>query len=93
MFFIFTVQISSMVQSCIVCRPIDLNFGGGIRDSLVLNMNGEDCIWSLGQSSFILRTVLTFPDFKRENRCFSLYYPDFIKGSISLCLSPNQPEI
>ena len=41
-FFLFTVQISS--NSNIVGGLIDLKFGGGVRDSLVLNMNGEDRI-------------------------------------------------
>ena len=70
MFFLFTVQISLRVLSCIVGGSINLKFGG-VRDSLILNMNGEDRIWSPRKSSFNLKTVLLFPDFKREYMFFS----------------------
>ena len=41
MFFLFIVQIPSRVRSRIIRGPIDLKLEGGIRDSLVLNLNGE----------------------------------------------------
>ena len=66
MFFLFTVQISLRVRSCIVGGSINLKFGG-VQDSLILYMNGEDWIWSPRKSSFSLKTMLLFPDFKREN--------------------------
>ena len=43
-FFLFTVQISSRVRSYIIHGTINLKFGGRVRDSLVLNLNGEDRI-------------------------------------------------
>ena len=86
-FFLSNVQISSRVRSYIICGLINLQFGGRVRDSLVLNLNGEDRIWS--PRSFSLRTVLMFPDFKRENRCFFSSLSKFIKGSILLHLWPD----
>ena len=78
-FSLFTIQISSKVQSRVVHGLIDLKFGGGVRESLILNMNGVDRIWSPRKSPFSRRTVSLFSDFKRENRCFTLHFHEFIK--------------
>ena len=47
-FFLFNVQISSRVRSYIIRGPVNLKFGGRVQYSLVLNLNGEDRIWSPG---------------------------------------------
>ena len=47
MFFLFTVQISSKVQSCFICGPINLKFGGEVLNSLIFILNGGDWGWNL----------------------------------------------
>ena len=56
----FTIQISSKVWSHFICGPIDLKFGGEVRDSLIFNLNGGDRIWSFKRSSFSPRTEPLF---------------------------------
>ena len=82
--FFFIVQTSSKVQSRFVCGPIDLKFGGEVRDSLIFNLNGGDRIWSSKQSYFNLRIKPLF---------WWVFYPDsfdhelrsrLIHGSIEL---------
>ena len=84
--FFSIVQISSKVRSYFVCGPIDLKFGGEVRDSLIFNMNGGDQIWSSGRSYFSPRTEPLF---------WWVFYPDsfdhelwsrLIHGSIELIL-------
>ena len=40
-----------------------------------------------------METVVIFPGFKIENRCFSLHCPDFIRGPIPLRLCCDLSEI
>ena len=43
-------HISSNVQSRFFRGPIELKFEGEVRGSCIFNVNGEDRIWSFGQS-------------------------------------------
>ena len=45
--FLHHAQISSKVRCCFVHGLIELKFGGEVQKSLILNLNGEDRIWTV----------------------------------------------